>query len=193
MVRASALRWSRPSSNSAGSPTAGCVCRSARAIVRVMHALRLHACHDCDLLQREVPLAPGGTARCPHSSTTLFGAVRQLYDDDMTSVAGLVFTTTILMPGLEIAALLYLLLPLKLGRVPRGLPAVFRIVHAVRPWGMVEVFLLGTLVALTKLAALASVVPGIALWSFGALMFLVAVAAASFDTHALWERVEEVR
>jgi paraquat-inducible protein A len=202
-----------------------------------MHALSLHACHDCDLLQREVPLALGGTARCPrcgavlyrrkvngldrtlaysmgaavlfviancfpivgleaaghHSSTTLFGTVRQLYDGDMTSVAGLVFTTTILMPALEIAALLYLLLPLKLGRVPSGLPAVFRLVHAVRPWGMVEVFMLGTLVALTKLAHLASVVPGIALFSFGGLMFLVAAAAASFDTHALWERVEEVR
>ena len=104
-----------------------------------------------------------------HTSTTLFGTVRALHDDDMTSVAGLVFITTILMPALEIAALLYMLLPLKLGRVPRGLPAVFRLVHAVRPWGMVEVFMLGTLVALTKLAALASVVPGIALWSFGAL------------------------
>lgn len=202
-----------------------------------MHALSLHACHDCDLLQREVPLAPGGTARCPrcgavlyrrkpngldrtlaysmgaavlfviancfpivglaaaghHSSTTLFGTVRTLYDGDMTSVAALVFTTTILMPALEIAALLYLLLPLKLGRVPSGLPAVFRLVHAVRPWGMVEVFMLGTLVALTKLAHLASVVPGIALFSFGVLMILVAAAAASFDTHALWERVEEVR
>lgn len=204
---------------------------------RVMHALRLHACHDCDLLQREVALPPGGTARCPrcgavlyrrqtdgldrtlafslgaavlflvanafpivsldaaghHSSTTLFGTARTLYDQDMASVAALVFTTTILMPALEIAALLYLLLPLKLGRVPGGLPAVFRIVHAVRPWGMVEVFMLGTLVALTKLAHLASVVPGIALWSFALLMFLVAAAAASFDTHALWERVEELR
>jgi paraquat-inducible protein A len=202
-----------------------------------MHAVSLHACHDCDLLQREVPLALGGTARCPRcgavlyrrkangldrtlaysmgaavlfviancfpivgleaaghqSSTTLFGTVRRLYDGDMTSVAALVFTTTILMPALEIAALLYLLLPLKLGRVPSGLPAVFRIVHAVRPWGMVEVFMLGTLVALTKLAHVASVVPGIALFSFGALMFLVAAAAASFDTHALWERVDEVR
>jgi len=202
-----------------------------------MHALSLHACHDCDLLQREVPLAPGGTPRCPrcgavlyrrkpngldrtlaysmgaavlfviansfpivgleaaghHSSTTLFGTVRQLHDGNMTSVAALVFTTTILMPALEIAALLYLLLPLKLGRVPSGLPAVFRLVQAVRPWGMVEVFMLGTLVALTKLAHLASVVPGIALFSFGALMFLIAAAAASFDTHALWERVDEVR
>jgi len=55
------------------------------------------------------------------------------------------------------------------------------------------VFMLGTLVALTKLAHLASVEPGVALFSFGALMFLVAAAAASFDTNALWERVEELR
>jgi paraquat-inducible protein A len=127
-----------------------------------------------------------------HTSTTLFGTVRTLYDQDMTSVAGLVFVTTILMPALQIGALLYMLLPLKLGRVPHGLPAVFRVMHAVRPWGMVEVFMLGTLVALTKLAALASVVPGIALWSFGALMLLIAAAAASFDSHELWTRVEEV-
>ncbi len=198
---------------------------------------QLLACHECDLLQREVPLAPGGTARCPrcgavlyrntpdgldrtlayalgaavlflvanafpivgldaqgnHTSTTLFGTVRALHDNGMTSVAALVFVTTILMPALNIGALLYMLLPLKLGRVPHGLPAVFRLVDAVRPWGMVEVFMLGTLIALTKLAALASVVPGIALWSFGALMFLVAAAAASFDSHALWARVEAAR
>jgi paraquat-inducible protein A len=128
-----------------------------------------------------------------HSSTTLFGTVRTLYDQDMTSVAGLVFVTTILMPALGIGTFLYMLLPLKLGRVPHGLPAVFRVMHAVRPWGMVEVFLLGTLVALTKLAALASVVPGIALWSFAVLMILIAAAAASFDTHEFWDRVEQAR
>ena len=197
----------------------------------------LIACHECDLLQREVALAPGATARCPRcgavlyrntpdgldrtlaytlaaaalfvvansfpivgldaqgirSSTTLWGTVQALRHDDMTSVAALVFITTILMPAVNIGALLYMLLPLKLGRVPRGLPAVFRLVDAVRPWGMVEVFMLGTLVALTKLAALASVVLGIALWSFAALMFLVAAAAASFDSRALWARVEALR
>ena len=202
-----------------------------------MHGPHLHACHDCDLLQREIPLPPGGKARCPrcgailyrrnvngldrtlaysmgaavlfiianafpivglaaaghHTSTTLLGTVRMLWHGDMISVAGLVFTTTILMPGLEIAALLYLLLPLKLGRVPAGLAPVFRVVQAVRPWGMVEVFMLGTLVAITKLAALASVVLGVALWSFALLMFLMAAAAASFDNHELWQRVEERR
>jgi paraquat-inducible protein A len=135
----------------------------------------------------------GLDAQGNRSSTTLFGTVQALRHDDMSSVAALVFVTTILMPALDIGAMLYMLLPLKLGRVPRGLPAVFRLVQAVRPWGMVEVFMLGTLVALTKLAALASVVPGIALWSFGALMLLVAAAAASFDSRALWARVEAAR
>ena len=206
-------------------------------MMRDMASRQLLACHECDLLQREAPVAPGGSARCMRcgavlyrntpdgldrtlayalgaavlflvanafpivgldaqgnrTSTTLFGTVQALHDNGMTSVAALVFVTTILMPALNIGALLYMLLPLKLGRVPRGLPAVFRLVYAVRPWGMVEVFMLGTLVALTKLAALASVIPGIALWSFGALMFLVAAAAASFDSRALWARVESAR
>src|SRR5574341_93942 len=128
---------------------------------RTMFMPAVIACHECDLLQRETNLPPGGKACCRRcgavlfvlanlnpvvgleatgnrSSTTLFGTVRTLYDQDMTSVALLVFATTILMPALEIAAMLYMLLPLKLGWVPNGLPAMFRLVHTVRPWGMVE-------------------------------------------------------
>ena len=196
----------------------------------------LIACHECDLLQREIALPPGGTACCSrcgavlyrnipdsldrtlaytlgaavlfivanlspivgldaqgnHTSTTLFGTVRTLYDTDMTSVAALVFVTTILMPTLDIGAMLYMLLPLKFGWVPKGLPAMFRLVQTVRPWGMVEVFMLGTLVSLAKLAHIAAVLPGVALWSFGALMFLVAAAASSFDARELWARADAV-
>jgi len=194
----------------------------------------LIACRECDLLQREIVLPPGGTACCSRcgavlhrskpdsldrtlaftvgaavlfilanafpvvgleaqgnrTSTTLFGTVRTLYDDEMLSVAALVFVTTILMPVLDIGAMLYMLLPLKLGWVPKGLPASFRLVQTVRPWGMVEVFMLGTLVSLAKLSHIAHVKPGIALWSFGVLMFMVAAAAASFDADDLWARVE---
>jgi paraquat-inducible protein A len=192
------------------------------------------ACHECDLLQREIALPLGGSALCRRCggvlyrsipdgfdrtlaymlaaavlfvvanafpivaleaqgtriSTTLFGSVRTLHDQDMTSVAALVFVTTILMPALEIGAMLYMLLPLKLGRVPKELPVMFRLVQTVRPWGMVEVFMLGTLVSLAKLAHIAHVVPGVAIWSFAALMFLLAAAAASFDSHDLWARVD---
>lgn len=194
----------------------------------------LIACHECDLLQHEVPLPPKGAARCPRcgavlyrnvpdsidrtlacilaaailfvianafpivgldaqgnrTSTTLFGTVRTLHEQEMTSVAALVFVTTILMPALQLGAMLYMLLPLKFGRVPQGVPAMFRMVEAVRPWGMVEVFLLGTLVSLAKLAHIASLVPDVALWSFAALMVLLAAASASFDERSFWQRVD---
>jgi paraquat-inducible protein A len=193
----------------------------------------LIACHECDLLQREIVLSPGGTACCSRcgavlyrnkpdsldrtlaftvgaavlfilanvfpvvgleaqgsrTSTTLFGTVRTLHDQGMTSVAVLVFVTTILMPALDIGAMLYMLLPIRLGVVPKGLPAMFRLVQTVRPWGMVEVFMLGTLVSLAKLSHIAAVRPGIALWSFGMLMFLVAAAAVSFEAHDFWAQV----
>ena len=127
------------------------------------------------------------------SSTTLLGAVSVLLRDDMPSVALLVFVTTFLMPALEIGALIYLLLPLKLGRVPPAVPRVFRLLHAVQPWSMVEVFMLGLLVTISKLAAMASVVPGIALWSFVLLMFAVSAAVAGFDVRIFWARVGALR
>lgn len=132
----------------------------------------------------------GLDAQGNRSSTTLFGTVRTLHDQGMTSVAVLVFVTTILMPALQLLAMLYMLAPLRFGRVPRGMPVVYRLVETVRPWGMVEVFLLGTLVSLAKLAHMATLIPDVALWSFAALMVLLAAAAQSFDERSFWARVE---
>jgi paraquat-inducible protein A len=70
---------------------------------------------------------------------------------------------------------------------------VFRVLQTVKPWGMVEVLMLGVLVSLVKLANIAGVVPGIALWSFGALMFVMAAVAAVFDPRDLWRRVAAAR
>jgi paraquat-inducible protein A len=121
--------------------------------------------------------------------TTLFHTVQMLFDNDMKSLSALVFLTTMIMPALELFALTYLLLPLKLGSVPPHFALVFRMLHAVQPWAMIEVLMLGVLVSLVKLAGLANVVPGIALWSFGALMMIMAAIAATFSPRAVWERL----
>lgn len=123
------------------------------------------------------------------TTATLVGTVHALYAQDMALVAALVLLTTLLMPAIEILAMLYMLMPLRLGYTPPGFAAVFRLVQAVRPWGMVDVFIIGVLVSLVKLAHLAVIVPGIAMWSFAAMIILLAAAAVSFDPHALWERV----
>jgi paraquat-inducible protein A len=125
--------------------------------------------------------------------TTLFGAVRALWNDEMQLVAGLVFTTTILMPLVELVAMASLLLPLRLKLRPPYAAPLFRAIRTAEPWGMVEVFMLGVLVALVKLAHIAQVVPGIAAWCFGVLMVLFAASAVTFDPREVWTRLSVAR
>ena len=125
------------------------------------------------------------------SSTSLYGAVEMIWKNDMEGVAALVFITTILIPAVQLALMLYVLLPLKLGQMPQGLAPILRVLQSVRPWSMTQVFILGVLVALVKLVHLAHVVPGIALWTFGGLILLFTGAMASFNMHELWNMVRK--
>jgi paraquat-inducible protein A len=122
------------------------------------------------------------------TTATLFGTAHSLYLQNMRALSALVFFTTIVVPAVQLGAMLYVLVPLRGGRIPMLLPHAVRVLQAVRPWGMTEVFILGLLVSLVKLGALARVVPGIGLWSFGALLFAIAAAVASFDARVIWSR-----
>jgi paraquat-inducible protein A len=119
-------------------------------------------------------------------SATLWQAAWTLYDEDAWFMGVLVLFTTLVCPLLETAAICYVLLPLRFGRLAPGYAPVLRAVQAVRPWVMVEVYMLGVLVAFVKLSALASVVPGIGLWAFGATMLLLAAVASTFDMEHVW-------
>jgi len=125
------------------------------------------------------------------SHATLFEAVQALWQGQMHIVAAMVFCTTMLFPSFELVALLYLLLPLRAGRVPRAFDAVLRVVQFVRPWGMTEVFMLGVLITIVKMVSLARVIPGTSLFAFGALTLMFCVIAA-FDPCMLWEIRDEV-
>lgn len=122
------------------------------------------------------------------NSTTLFGASHALYATGDHALAVLVFMTTILFPGLEIAAMLYLLANLKSGHLPAGMAPVFRFVEAIKPWGMISVFVLGTLVSLVKLHSIATVIPGLALYSLGAQILMLTASEAAFEPRELWAR-----
>lgn len=124
-----------------------------------------------------------------HRAASLFDAVLTLWDEDMPLVAALVFVTTLLAPAFEISTLTVILSAALLGWRQPWLPGLLRLAVSTRPWSMVEVLMLGVLVSVVKLAHLAHITPGIALWSYGVLIVLFAAAMASLDTHALWERL----
>lgn len=121
-------------------------------------------------------------------STTLFNAIVVLFGEERPIVATLVASTTLLAPCAELLAMCYVLLPLRAGVVPPRLSLVMRGIQTVRPWGMIEVFVLGTVVAAIKLAHVARVVPGGGIWAFAALVLLMAATASTFDAARVWRR-----
>lgn len=202
-----------------------------------MRLSSLIACHECDLLQRRVPLVDDGVARCRRCSAvlsrrsssqridralaytlgglvlflianaypivaleiqgnrqaaSLYDTVRALWTDGREDVSILVAFTTLVTPALEISLFLYLLIPLWLGRMAPETVSVLRFLQRVKPWSMMEVFLLGILVSLVKLEHLAHVEPGIALWAFGALIPVLIAAAGAFNPEDIWARIDQL-
>lgn len=119
------------------------------------------------------------------SEATLWGAVHSLWTGNMGVVAIMVFCSSILFPLIELLALLYLLVPLRLGKRPPHFDTTLRVVQLVRPWGMVEVFMLGVLVTIVKMVSMAEVIAGPGLFALAALTVMLGILAA-FDPRGLW-------
>jgi len=120
--------------------------------------------------------------------TTLITGIRELYHQDLHAVAVLVKLTTIVVPLVQLTGMIYILLPLRLNRKVPRLMETFRLMQTLKPWSMTEVFMLGILVSIVKLAKMAQIIPGVALYSFMALIFTLAAATATLDPQTVWEQ-----
>ena len=122
--------------------------------------------------------------------THLFSGIHLLFHEGYWPLAVLVLVTIVLVPLVQIVGYLTLLWPLRRGRrVIRG-AHLFRWMRAMQPWSMIEVYVLGVLVSLVKLANYATIIPGTALYSLGALMLVLAAAASVLDPDEIWQRLE---
>jgi paraquat-inducible protein A len=124
------------------------------------------------------------------ASTTVLGGAQQLWNDGQQIVAALVLFAAVVAPALQIGFLLMIVLGAQRKSPPRWVGELLRHHPATRIWSMIEVMLLGVLVALIKIADYATVVPGVALYALGGLVFLLAAMQASFDPREVWNRVE---
>lgn len=131
----------------------------------------------------------GLDAQGDRTSTTLAGTVIALWQQHFGYLGLLVLATAVVMPALEIGTMLYLLAGLRFWPRRRGFPFALRLLHLVRPWSMVEVLVLGTLVALGRLGRTAHVDIGAGFWALGGLMLTMATIPAAFDLRELADRV----
>jgi paraquat-inducible protein A len=123
--------------------------------------------------------------------TTLLTGIIELRKQRLYGLGALVFLTCALIPLGQLAGLLYVLVPLRLHvAAPESIP-VFRTINHLNSWAMMEVFVVGILVALVKLGAVANIEAGPAAVFFATVVVLTMLAAESFDPRLIWDVIEE--
>lgn len=114
-----------------------------------------------------------------------------LYEDGLWPLAALVLFTTIVAPALKLGALAYVLLGVTLPRPPPGLPLVFGWLERLRPWSMIEVYLLGVFVAYVKLVDFATIEVGVACYSLAILMLVMVRIDWVLSPELVWRAIED--
>jgi paraquat-inducible protein A len=100
--------------------------------------------------------------------------------------------TTFLIPAVQIALLFWVLTFACLGHRPPGFAPIMRLLHRMRPWSMTEVFLLGALVAIVKLANWVPITAGAGLWAIAALTMVLALLGRC-DAASWWSIAPEAK
>jgi paraquat-inducible protein A len=123
------------------------------------------------------------------ASTTIAGGAYVMWMQDQRLTAMLVAFCAVIAPALYVLFMLMLLLAARRPVVPAWAPEMLRWVGHLQVWSMLEVVMLGILVALTKIAELATVEPGVGMYAFGAAILLIPAIISKLDKHALWQKI----
>jgi paraquat-inducible protein A len=123
---------------------------------------------------------------------TLPQSAYELYLDGYLTIAILVMGPIIIVPAMMITALVALLLGIRQGKPARWLVPTGRFVFFLNPWSMVEVFVIGVLVSLVKIGAMATVIMGISFWAYTVFAICFLATLTNLDRVQLWERIEEL-
>ena len=124
------------------------------------------------------------------SVMTLRSTPLSLWRYGMPELAIMVGLFIIYLPALLLVLLVSLSLPLLLGaRVP-WLKFAAHSIFSIQHWAMVEVFIIGVIVSLVKIAAMATVVLGLSFWAYAAFSICFALALVTLDKYQCWEMIE---
>jgi paraquat-inducible protein A len=127
------------------------------------------------------------------NSMTLLETFSYLSEYGAEGIAGLVFLFVILIPLLMLSWMAVLSICLRWGLFREILIAPTRWLFHLNAWSMVEVFAIGVIVSLVKLAAMATIDLGLAFWAYLTFAVLFLMAFSSLDRLTVWKSIELLR
>ena len=126
------------------------------------------------------------------SVMTLAATPGALYRNGMEVVAVLVAAFIILIPALVLVLQIAICLPVRNGRMRPWLKPVAKFMFNIQNWSMVEVFIIGVIVSLVKIAGMATVGLGISFWAYVGFSICFTLALSVLDRYQFWGQVEEM-
>lgn len=114
----------------------------------------------------------------------------ELYGDGHATLAVLVLGPIVGVPALMLATMVAILVPVRRGRPAPWLVPAGRLLFLLSPWCMAEVFIIGVLVSLVKIVAMASVVVGISFWAYVGFAVCFTASLSSLDRLQMWREIE---
>jgi paraquat-inducible protein A len=102
-----------------------------------------------------------------------------------------VFVCSVLLPFIKLVVLLWLCSSQRLAARHRA--SFYHAIEAAGRWGMLDVLLVAVIVAWVKIGDLVEVTAGPGALAFGVMVVLSLMASASFDSHSLWRRADEIQ
>lgn len=112
---------------------------------------------------------------------TLMESVTTLFSLQEMALGTLMTLIIVGIPALYTSLLIFLVGSIKFNRVSRHTIVVLRIVGYVRFWNMCEIFFLGILVSMVKIAGLAHIAIGESFWAYAFFNFFLFAAIMHFD------------
>jgi len=120
------------------------------------------------------------------SQDTVWSGVVGLYESGMQGIAVVVFLCSMAVPLLKLLCQLLVLLSIRMDFARSYGLLLYRIYHHMREWGMLEVYLMGILVAMVKLMDLADLSLGLGLFCFIALLLVQVWLEVTMAPHQIW-------
>lgn len=126
------------------------------------------------------------------TSNTIIGGTIYFWKGGAYPIALVILTASIIIPLLKIVALSWLCLAAsgKSHPSPAMLGKMYWFTELMGRWSMVDIFVVGILVALVQLGNYMTVTPGPGALAFAGVVVLTMFAAMSFDPRLLWDRLE---
>ncbi|MEY3808228.1 MAG: hypothetical protein RI893_1204 [Pseudomonadota bacterium] len=124
---------------------------------------------------------------------TLWSGVISLFEEHMWGIAILVFLSSILFPLLNIILSLLISTSLFFNKPNRYLANWMRLLQHMDEWAMLEVYMLGMIVACVKLASTSELKFGFGLYAFVALLIITGMLASSLDKVLFWRYINQLK